>query len=411
MKVMFIVPYTPSLIRTRSYNLIRSLITLGHSVTLVTLTESEGDLNSLAELEAVGVETVYASHAKLTAMRNMAFTMPSLEPLQAAYSWNTELFDKLKASILDAAPDVIHVEHLRGARFGLRLMDAMQKGRLPGVPVVWDSVDCISYLFEQSARESRSFSKKLITAFELPRTRRSETKLVAAFDHVVTTSPIDKKALLELQPNGADIDIIPNGVALDYFGEDLQQATLPKTVVLSGKMSYHANITAALYLINDVMPLVWQKDPAVKVKIVGSSPTPQIKALATDHPEHVEVTGFVEDLRPHLQSATVAAVPILYGAGSQFKVLEAMASRTAVVATKRATSALAVTSGAELLISETAQEFADNLLTVLNNAGVRDEIAAAGNHYVRQSHDWLEIAKKLVSVYVEVNQSYTGRAV
>ncbi len=411
MKVLFIVPYTPSLIRTRSYNLIRSMISLGHSVTLATLTESESDLKSIADLEAIGVRTLHTSHAKLTAMRNMAFTMPSLEPLQAAYSWNTELFAKLKTAIMQAPPDVIHVEHLRGARFGLRLMDAMKAGEIPAVPVVWDSVDCISYLFQQSARESRSLSKKLITAFELPRTRRSETKLVEAFDHVVTTSPIDKKALLELQPNGSDIDVIPNGVALDYFGEDLQQATLPKTVVLSGKMSYHANITAALYLVNDVMPLVWQKDPDVNVKIVGSSPTPQITALATEHPGLVEVTGFVDDLRPHLQSATVAAVPILYGAGSQFKVLEAMASRTAVVATDRATSALAVTSGQELLISDTAQAFADNLLAVLNDVDMRDQIAAAGNKYVRQSHDWLEIAKKLVSVYVEVNQSYTGHAV
>lgn len=402
MNILFVIPYTPSLIRTRSYNLIQSMLTLGHQVSLATLTESEADEKSAADLEKAGVQVIAVPHSKAKAMLNMVGVLPSRHPLQSAYSWNTALFAAIKAHI-DAQPiDIVHVEHLRGAKFGQQLMQTMQAGQLRHVPVLWDSVDCISYLFQQSSKESRNLSKKLITAFELPRTRYSETNLVAEFDHVITTSPIDKKALRELQPNGAEIDVIPNGVALDYFGETLNVEKLPQTIVLSGKMSYHANVTAALYLVNDVMPLVWQANPDIKVKIVGSSPTPQILALATEHPAHIEVTGFVDDLRPHLQSATVAAVPILYGAGSQFKVLEAMASRTAVVATDRATSALGVTSGEHLLISKSAQEFADNLLQLISNPTERDAIAANGYGYVSQAHDWINIAETLATVYGNV---------
>ena len=62
----------------------------------------------------------------------------------------------------------MHVEHLRGSRYGVTL-----KSRFPDLPVVWDSVDCISHLFQQAASQSRSPFAKFVARFELPRTRKA----------------------------------------------------------------------------------------------------------------------------------------------------------------------------------------------------------------------------------------------
>jgi len=98
---------------------------------------------------------VHALHqSRQRSLWNCLLALPTLSPLQAVYSWNPSLA-KLSAALVECnaehAVDVIHVEHLRGARYGLYL-----KSRFPDTPVVWDSVDCISYLFKQASDQSRS---------------------------------------------------------------------------------------------------------------------------------------------------------------------------------------------------------------------------------------------------------------
>ncbi len=80
---------------------------------------------------------------------------------------------------------------------------------------MWDSVDCISYLFEQASGQSRSGFGKLITRLDLNRTRRYEGWLPTQVDHVVITSQVDRQALLDLSPDqnaAAPIYVLPNGV-------------------------------------------------------------------------------------------------------------------------------------------------------------------------------------------------------
>ena len=120
------------------------------------------------------------------------------------------------------------------------------------------------------------------------------------------------------------ITVLPNGVDLDYFCPS-PEPRRPATVVISGKMSYHANVTAALHLVEGIMPLVWRERPGVKVTIVGANPPRPIRQLAQRFPGQVEVTGTVPDVRPYLRRASLAAAPVPYGAGIQNKVLEAMA--------------------------------------------------------------------------------------
>jgi hypothetical protein len=93
--------------------------------------------------------------------------------------------------------EIVHVEHLRGARYGFHVKSAIRNPK-SAIPVVWDSVDCISYLFEQAARNSRRLKGRLMTSLELDRTRRYEGWLVRQFDRVLVTSPVDREALVRL---------------------------------------------------------------------------------------------------------------------------------------------------------------------------------------------------------------------
>ena len=106
-----------------------------------------------------------------------------------------------------------------------------------------------------------------------------------------------------------------------------------RTVIFTGKMSYHANVAGALYFAHEVLPRIWQRDPQVRFQIVGKDPPQAVQQLARD--ARIEVTGYVKDLRPYLAQATVAVCPVAYAVGIQNKVLEAMAMQVPVVCTCR----------------------------------------------------------------------------
>ena len=90
------------------------------------------------------------------------------------------------------------------------------------------------------------------------------------------------------------ITVLSNGVDLEYFHPNLDVQRDAETLVFSGKMSYHANISMVNYLAAEIMPRIWQKRPSVQLMIVGKDPTAEIRALSVD--PRITVTGTVNDI-------------------------------------------------------------------------------------------------------------------
>jgi polysaccharide biosynthesis protein PslH len=404
MDILFLVPYVPNLIRVRPYNLIRHLTKQGHRVTVLTLWTGQVEREDINKLEQV-CQQVYAVPLPLSrSLLNSLAALPSRIPLQVNYCWQPVLFDRLVELISDnngkQSFDVVHVEHLRGVKYALQLKSQFRPGKQ--IPIVWDSVDSISMLFRQAASTSKSFFGRWLTRFELGRTESYERWLAGQFERVLVTSQIDKNAFLSLQSSGfrkSRITVLPNGVDLDYFFPDNSVTRESDTLVLSGKMSYHANITMALHLVEKIMPIVWQKRSEVQVYIVGKDPPKEVINLGND--PRITVTGTVEDIRPYLRKSAISVTPIMYGAGIQNKVLEAMACATPVVSTTRATSALSIRPGHDLISADEPEAFADAVLCLLANPDLRKKIGEAGRRYVEANHRWSSIVEKLVEVYRE----------
>lgn len=238
--------------------------------------------------------------------------------------------------------------------------------------------------------------------FEYRRTDRYERWLVDQFDHVLITSEQDRQAMLAGSPvktGSTSISVLANGVDLDYFKPDPEIPRDPATVVISGKMSYHANVAMVLHFIREIMPLVWNQRPDVKVTVVGKDPPREIQALAQNPVVHV--TGTVKDIRPFIQKATLSVVPILYGAGIQNKVLEAMACATPVISSPQAVSALSLKPGQDVLIAQEPERFARTVLELLDDPRRQHELGVAGRRYVEMHHNWNQIAGQLEEIYTQ----------
>lgn len=402
MNILYVVPYVPNLIRVRPYNLIHSLVELGHKLTVLTLwtTESEREDIGNLNLDKQSVQAHYLPRWR--SIMNCLTSLPSSVPLQAVYCWQPDLARQLAtltANCNEKKPfDVIHIEHLRGVRYGLQI-----RSNGVSIPVVWDSVDCISHLFRQAAQRSNKKLSRFISQFELGRTERYESWLLSQFEQVLVTSDADKKAFIKLtkSPNRSwPISVLPNGVDLAYFtpgNDDLRET---KTLVISGKMSYHANVSMTMYLHDSILPLIWEQEPEVKLWIVGKDPPQEIREIGK-HPS-ITVTGTVEDIRPYLQRATVAVAPLTYGAGIQNKVLEAMACATPVVTTPQAVSALDVHAGKDILVAEHPHDFAAKVLSLIQKQDYQREVGKAGRRFVEDRHRWTNVAQQLEGIYDEV---------
>ncbi|MER3457432.1 MAG: glycosyl transferase family 1 [Chloroflexota bacterium] len=393
MRILFISPYIPTPIRTRPYNLIRALARRGHAITLLAL-QAPGDPAAPPE------EIIRACQRWATVplprgrvLWNTLWAIPQDLPLQAAYSCSPQMVGLIRQAlkaVTSSSFDVVHIEHLRGALLGAVVQ---------GVPKVYDAVDCISLLFERAWRQAPSWRHRLMAGIDLTRTRRFEGRIVAAMDAVLVSSPEDRAALARLCSADATarIAVLPNGVDLDYFRPADRDEVECSGVAFSGKMSYHANIAAALDLAQTIMPLVWEAYPETTLTIAGKDPPREVRGLG--HDPRICVTGTVPDLRPILSRAAVVACPLRYGAGIQNKVLEAMALGRPVVASAQAAVALNAVPGRDLLMGRDLSEVAQHVIRLLGDPGLRREIGQAGRRYVEAHHDWDDIAGRLEGFY------------
>lgn len=398
MKILFVIPYVPNRIRVRSYQLLTTLASRGHEIYLVAPWTTDEESRELEALRGhcAGIETVHLAPSR--SWLNCLLATPGGDPLQAAYSWHEGL--ARRAALLAPMVDVVHVEHVRGSAYALWIRRSKAGSQ---VPIVWDGVDCISLLFRQTAKSSASLGSRWMARLELRRTEGYEARLAATFERTLVSSPLDQHALLALPRNGSPeprVSVLPNGVDLDYFRPDSRVVRDPATIVITGKMSYHANVSMATNFVRNVLPTIRRARPEVSVWVVGKDPSPKVQALAAQPGVHV--TGTVPDLRPYLTRATLAVAPLTYGVGIQNKVLEAMACGTPVVATAQAASALQVTNGRQLVIAREPEDMSGAVLGLLADPPKRQALGAEGRRFVESQHDWNMIASHLENIYDEV---------
>ncbi len=400
MRVLFVSPYVPSHIRIRPFAWIRALSNLGCRVHLVALRPPEdGGLSDAPVRACCDACEVFPLSAMQTAVNGL-LALRSGVPIQAAYSRSRIAERRIRELAAGGDFDVVHVEHLRGA--------LLPPNPCPA-PTVYDAVDCITRLFEQAARLAPGIKQRALARLDLSRTRRFEACAPYRFDRVLVSSEGEARAFRDLAgPDAASrVRAIPNGVDTDAFS--VSRDDDGRTVLFAGKMSYHANEAAALRLAGRIMPRVWAQRSDARLVIAGKDPSQAVLQLANARSGRIAVTGYVHDLRTVLSRATVLAAPLVYAAGIQNKVLEAMACGAPVITSPSACASLQATVGRDLVSADDDEEFASAIVQLLSNPARRAALGSAGRRYVVEHHRWPALAERLVALYEEAQRAFTER--
>lgn len=236
---------------------------------------------------------------------------------------------------------------------------------------------------------------------------RFEQKACLRFDHVVVCSANDRLNLLKFVPQlGPErVSLLPNGVDTAWY--DIGEVPMENvTLIYNGSLTYEANYDAVRYFLADIFPLIQKGLPSVKLKITGKTNGVDLAGLPLS--ENVIFTGYVADIRPVVKSSTVCIVPLQVGGGTRLKVLEAMAAGTPVVATSKGAEGLQLEPGRDFLLADTPEDFACQVLRLLNNPDLRNEISRNGRQAVEERYGWQGIVHQFHRKLEILAQSVEG---
>jgi glycosyltransferase involved in cell wall biosynthesis len=228
--------------------------------------------------------------------------------------------------------------------------------------------------------------------------RRFETNAWRQMSRVVVMSEKDRAMVA-----GARAAVLPNGVDLDRFRLS-QRAPEPRRLLFVGSFCHVPNLIAIGSFLDDVWPRL--HDAHLHI-IAGERHEYFLDyhrckgKLRLDQPG-VEVEGFVSDVRQAYERAAIVVAPLVVSAGTNLKILEAMACGRPVVSTPAGVNGLDLAPGEEFVLVRNAHEMAEAIERLLSSPAECQRLAAAGRRRVEESYGWDEIARRQTELYNSV---------
>ncbi len=261
-----------------------------------------------------------------------------------------------------------------------------------GPAVVVDEHNVEWDLLQREYEASAPSLRKLYQLAEFNKFRREEIAVLERADRVTVTSPRDRDLLLRHAP-GLAIDVVENGVDIEYFRPVPDSMAEPDTLVFTGTMHYHPNQQAARWFVEDILPLIHTEVSTARFIGAGGRVTPELEVLCN---EHVHFTGYVEDIREWFHKASVFVVPLRVGGGTRFKVVEAMAVGKPVVSTRLGAEGIPVEHGEQLILADDPNSFAAEVVDLLHDPARAHDMARAGRAFVEKHFAWDVIGTRMV---------------
>jgi len=217
--------------------------------------------------------------------------------------------------------------------------------------------------------------------------------LVGCFDQTTVVSAIERQQLLALGCDPARVHVVPNGVDEGALLEPNTPA--PGSMIYAGSLRYSANYEAVEYFVRAILPRIHVARPDAHLTVTGDVHGVDLGPLSRPG---VAFTGRLPDVRGEVTRSAVSVVPLKTGGGTRLKILEALALGTPVVSTSKGAEGLDVAPGEDILIADTPQAFAAQVIRVLDEVPLRRLLAANGRRLVSRAYTWTHIGTQLDAV-------------
>lgn len=267
----------------------------------------------------------------------------------------------------------------------------------PQARIIVDSVDVVFNRLEAKARVTQA-NEDIARAAQA---KRDELAIYARSDLVITVTDADAEILRRENPRLATLTI-PN---IHPLQEPVAiAADNAKRLIFIGSYARpggETNIDAMRYFCSEILPLIIQAEPEVKLRIVGGPLAAEISELAADH---VEVLGFVPETKPFLENSAISIAPLRFGGGMKGKIGEAMSYALPVVTTSTGTEGFGLEPGKHVLVGNDPQSFADAVVKLLRDREALEQVRMAGYQFIRDHYSDVAVRKRVHALFQDLER-------
>lgn len=263
---------------------------------------------------------------------------------------------------------------------------------LPGTPRVvdFDDIESLAYSRRLAVTPAPTRLWRLRENIFCAQTRWLERRMLGRWTAVLVCSDVDRDRLAARAR--AIVRVVPNAIAVPPPAPPLVNDKCH--VLFVGTLDYEPNAIGLMWFLEHVWPRVLRASVQVpRLDIVGANPPETVQTF--DGRDGIKVHGRVERLEPYYARADVAIAPILTGGGTRIKILEAFAQHRPVVSTTIGCEGIPARDGEHLLIADAPATFADALLSMAREPGLRARLADAAYALVRQRFERQTIQDEL----------------
>lgn len=394
MKVLMLTPYLPYPLltggQTRSYNLIKRLSSLEHKITLFCLVKNGSDRKYVGELEKFCESVqVFQRSEKPWTIKNIIRTGFSFYPFLVIRNWAKGEEEAIENKLILEKFDLIHAETFY-------VMPHIPKTNVP-ILLVEQTIEYLVY--RHFADGFKLPLIKQLLYIDVMKMKYWELKYWQRAKRVVAMSEDDKKSMLNQIPK-LDVDIVPNGVDSQFFGQRIAGRSNKPIILYLGNFTWLQNREAVEVLVKKIWPKILLKLPNCQLWIIGKD----AKGFFANFESNKVRVGEVIDVREVYQSASVLVAPIYGGGGTRYKNLEAFASGLPVVTTSIGIRGTDAKDGEEVVIRDTPETITQAAVELLADKKLYEKIARNAKKMVEDKYDWDPIAQKLSQIYQELGK-------
>ena len=370
----------------RLYNLLK-LMTKKHKITLICEKRPNQTNEDVKEVEKVCEKVITVERKKQWSTKNILKTGFSKNPFLITGHTSLEMKNAIIEELEKEKYDVIHVE----------TSYVMQNLPQTTIPVVLAEHN-IEYLVYKRFADNVSIVARPVLFLDILKLKRLEEYFWKKADKLIAVSDVEKKIMKR-----EDTVIVPNGVDLNKFKfQEVKSkfAADEKRILFIGDFKWMQNRDAINFIIKQIWPKIDSKFN-LKLWIVGRNIPSNIKNL-TDDPNIIFDDNNKDKTEEIYEKSFLLLAPIRIGGGTSYKILEAMATGTAVVTTNLGIEGLGAKNEDQVLTAETAQEISGNVMRLVEDENLYEKLTRNARDFVEENYSWEKIVKKLEAVYLSV---------
>lgn len=373
--------------KNRAYHMLKYTASQ-YEIHLFSFVREDFEKKYVKNLEEIGVHSIETFPRSKVRIKRLILNQTK-RPTSSAFSslyYSKEIERKLIEYIKDHNIDIVHFESFYTGYY------LSQKIKKMGVKQVFGTENIEFKLYQEYVKASIHPLLKPFYLFQTKLIEREEKAMYKKADLCVAVSSLEASQIRRM--GAKKCEVVENGVDIDIFSYKKRKKTDMKNILFLGNFAYFPNIDAVRFFYKSVF--LRFDTPGVTLTVVGKNAS---KVFSSIRDSRVEIINYVPDIKELYDNASVFVFPVRFGGGTNFKIIEAMASGVPIVGFPQRLEGFNGINSKLFLPAQDPVSFYDQMNRVFSDQDFVNQMTQKAREYVEKNYSWETIGKKLQNTW------------